>query len=232
MTTHEHHGGLDTGRARLALLVAGGVALSGVAGFVNVVLLTEDRIGVTHVTGTVSRLSADLPRGDAWDALSVLPIIGAFMLGAVVSGAAVGEPGLRLGRTYGVVMLLEAALLAVAAALSATHVGVAAALAAGAAGMQNGMASSYGSLIVRTTHVTGVVTDLGFLVGSYLRTRRVQSWKFLLLSGLLGGFVAGGVLGAWATMRWDGAALYAPAAAMMVMGATYFTIRRARSHRN
>lgn len=65
-----------------------------------------------------------------------------------------------------------------------------------ACGLQNAMATSYSGAVIRTTHLTGVVTDLGIACGHWLRGQPVDRARFRLHAVLLLGFFSGGVLGA------------------------------------
>lgn len=210
-------------------LLLGGLLLASIAGYVNVVVLALGGPPVTHMTGTVSRLSADLGQGKIADALFVLALIASFIAGAGISGFVLGDQTLRLGRRYGVAILIEAALLGAATALLPVSLRPGILLAAGAAGLQNAMASSYRHLILRTTHVTGIATDLGFDIGRRLAGHRVEPWRFVLLAGLLGAFVAGGVLGAIAEHEHGVLALTLPTAVLAAAGFTYFGWRRIAS---
>jgi Protein of unknown function (DUF1275) len=51
-----------------------------------------------------------------------------------------------------------------------------------ACGMQNGMTTRYSGAVVRTTHLTGMFTDMGLLIGHLLRSDRdfQDMWKFSL----------------------------------------------------
>ena len=207
------------------LVLPGGVALATLAGFVNVVSLGVFAVPVSHMTGAVSRLSIDLVTGRSTDVLLVLSIIAGFLAGAIVSGAIIGSGQLRPGRRYGVALLTEASALAGAAALLLTGSRNGVAVAALACGIQNGMASSYYGLIIRTTHVTGIITDLGVLLGQRLRGARIDAWKPTLLVGLLGGFVTGGLLGQLAFARYGPGALIAAAGASAFGGTAYLAWR-------
>jgi len=67
---------------------------------------------------------------------------------------------------YDLCLLCESALLVLA---TLTHdYKIAAYLAAAACGLQNGMATHWGGAVVRTTHVTGLFTDVGLLCGRML----------------------------------------------------------------
>lgn len=212
-------------------LLLGGLLLAGVAGYVNVVVIALGGPPVTHVTGTVSRLSSDLGRANTTDALFVLALLASFVAGAGVSGFVLGNQTLRLGRRYGVAILVEAALLGTATLVIPAALRPGVLFAAGAAGLQNAMASSYRHLILRTTHVTGIATDLGFDIGRRLAGHRVEPWRFVLLAGLLLAFGAGGVLGAVAERAHGSLALALPTAMLAAAGLTYFAWRRVGSPR-
>jgi uncharacterized membrane protein YoaK (UPF0700 family) len=182
---------------------AGAVSLAALAGYVNVVVLGFFQVPVSHMSGAVSRLGMDLAVGNLTDLLVVLSIVGGFLLGAILSGVIIGGRKLVPGRRYGVALLIEGALLALSVLLLAWGSSLGLSLAAMACGVQNAMASSYYGLVIRTTHVTGIVTDIGVMLGHWIRHRRIPWWKLQLLLSILGGFFAGGILGALAH-RWLG----------------------------
>jgi uncharacterized membrane protein YoaK (UPF0700 family) len=205
---------------------AGGTLLSAIAGFINVCLLGFFAVPVSHMTGAVARLSLDLEALDLTDVRLVLSILGGFLMGAILSGLLIGGRKLVPGRRYGFALLLEGAVLCLATYLLVNGNTVGVALAALACGIQNAMASSYNGLILRTTHMTGIVTDVGVMLGHWLRHRRIRLWKLLVLVSLVGGFFLGGLGGALA-FRWVGTvALAAPAAACLLAGAGYLLWRR------
>ena len=207
------------------MVFAGAISLAAVAGYTNVVVLGFFQTPVSHMTGAVSRLSVDLARADRVDLQVVLSIVAGFLLGAVVSGVVIGGRKVRPGRRYGVALVLEGAALGLAATLLSAGSAAGVTLAAMACGIQNAMASSYYGLVIRTTHVTGIVTDIGVMLGHWLRHRRLHSWKLLLLSGILSGFFAGGILGALAAVRLGTRALAPASLACLLAGAGYFAWR-------
>jgi uncharacterized membrane protein YoaK (UPF0700 family) len=90
------------------------------------------------------------------------------------------------------------------------------------------MASTYMGLIVRTTHMTGIATDLGFLLGARLRGQKVEPWRFALFVLLLAGFLVGVVLGAAMAVRFGAGALWPAAGLVAIAGGGYY-LWRARS---
>lgn len=173
-----------------------GALLASVAGFVNVVLLGIYHVPVSHMSGAVSRLAIDITTTNRGDLVGAFSIFAGFLAGAVLSGLIIGSTQVRPGRRYGITMMLEGAIIGAATFLLMAQLSIGIPLAAMACGLQNAMASSYRGLILRTTHVTGIVTDLGALLGNRWRDRSIQGWKFGLLLSLLLGFFIGGLLGA------------------------------------
>lgn len=226
----ENHA-LRSDKVSFGLALLGGTGLAATAGFIDAVVLARAGYAVTHVTGAASNLAADLALNKPTLAGVVLSVIAAFMLGAGIAGLLIAESGLRIGRRYGLAMLLEAALLAAAAVMLEDHTLAGASLAAAAAGLQNGLASTYAGLIVRTTHLTGIATDLGFLAGAWLRTRTVEGWRFLMLAALMAGFLLGAGAGTIAQSEFARHALLIPAGVLAPIGLCYFLWRRV-THRS
>ncbi len=213
------------------IVLVGGVVLAACAGWVNAAAFALGLLALTHLTGSLSRLSADVGRGDAHDASVVLPVVAAFILGAAVSGVIVGRPTLRIGRHYGTALLLEAALLAIAALLLLQERPLGLLFAATAAGLQNALAATAAGTIVRTTHVTGIATDLGFMLGRWLRERHLEPWPFLLLSSLFIAFFVGGTLGVLAADRVGAHAFWAPTIVIAIAGLVATALRGATPRR-
>lgn len=212
-------------RVEFVVVLLGGLGLAANAGFINSVVIALGTLPVTHLTGTVTRLSLDLGQRDRADAVFVGGLAAAFVLGSAVSGLIIGSSTLRLGRRYGVAVMVEAALIAAAAYTIRDSLTLGAMLAAGGAGLQNAMASSYRNLIVRTTHVTGLLTDLGFMAGQLLGGHKIALWRFAMIGSLLIAFVAGGVAGVVGQSQLDSDALWIPAGGLALSGAGYFTWR-------
>ena len=96
----------------------GAVTLACIGGMVNVVgYLGFEHQAVSHLTGTTSLLGAALAQGDWRAVVHLWGVLIAFCTGAMLSGLIVQDATLRLGRRYGVVLALEAALLVAAVPL-------------------------------------------------------------------------------------------------------------------
>jgi uncharacterized membrane protein YoaK (UPF0700 family) len=173
----------------------GAWALAFVAGFINVVgLLGFEHQPVTHLTGTTSMLAVALAALDKTRTLHFAAIIGSFVAGTVLGGVLIQDSTLQLGRRYGVALFLESILLCVAVPLLKSNSLLGIYSAACACGLQNAMVSTYSGAVVRTTHLSGMFTDLGIFLGHSLRGLSVDRQRlrlcFLIISGFLGGGVA------------------------------------------
>lgn len=210
----------------------GAGALASVAGMVNVVgFLGFEHQAVTHLTGTTSLLGAAITHGDERAVWHLLGLVAAFMIGAALSGVIVQDSALRLGRRYGVTLALESLLLFAAIPLFKQQQIFGALLAAMACGLQNAMATTYSGAVVRTTHLSGMFTDLGIGLGHALRGMPLPKRRLMLSALIIAGFLAGGVAGAWLFRRLGYDALLVPATLTGLVGFGYAGYRQWRSMR-
>jgi len=213
--------------SRLATWVwVGAAALACVAGMVNVVgYLGFEHQAITHLTGTTSLLGAALAQGNLLSILQLAGMLLAFVLGAVLSGLLIKDSVLQLGRRYGVALAFEAALLALSVPLFEQGYFLGPLLAAVAIGLQNAMATTYSGAIIRTSHVSGMFTDLGISLGHALRGLPVDHRRLSLCLVIITAFLAGGVIGALLYGHWQYKALYLPAVLTGTTGIIYGVYR-------
>jgi uncharacterized membrane protein YoaK (UPF0700 family) len=202
---------------------AGTWVLAWIAGMVNVTgLMGFGHQAMTHLTGTTTMLSEALAEGAAGPAWHYAAAIGAFVAGCILSGLIVQDSTLHLGRRYGVALLLESALLWLAIPLM--HRGHAAGIycASCACGLQNAMVSTYSGAVVRTTHISGMLTDLGTFLG---HRRRLK-----LCLTVISGFLCGGLAGALAFQWLSYTALAFPAGLTLAAAVGYagYLLKRRR----
>ncbi|RYD34296.1 MAG: DUF1275 domain-containing protein [Verrucomicrobiaceae bacterium] len=175
----------------------GAWVLAFIAGIVNAVcLIGAGHRSVTHLTGTTTMLSITLSLPDFEGAGHFVLLLGSFIAGTALSGLIIEDTALKLGRRYPVALLLESGLLCGAAALLKSQNTLGYSLAACACGLQNAMATTYSGTVVRTTHVSGMFTDLGISLGHALRRHPVDCRRVRLSVIVITGFFCGGVAGA------------------------------------
>lgn len=187
-----------------------GLALAFVAGAVNAVGFLAVGQYTSHVTGLVSSMANNLVLGRDGLALAALAAAGAFMLGAASTALMVNfGRRRRLYSEYALPLLVEALLLgfgvwgASLPAGSTEAIAPAVALLCYVMGLQNALVTKLSRAEIRTTHMTGIVTDIGIELGKLLywnadpgQAPVKANWRRLrVLAALLACFVAGGVAG-------------------------------------
>lgn len=200
-------------------LLPGAMALASTAGFINSVALGFFHTPVSHMTGAVSHFGMDSADGRWLDSFATATIILGFLTGAALNGVIVGAWKLIPGRSYGVALIVEGVLLGVATALLMSRHRMALPAISMACGLQNAMSSSYCGLMIRTTHVTGIVTDIGVMLGHWLRHRQIEVWKVRFLTMIATSFGAGCWIGQLADVRIGPVCLAFPALGCVVAGA-------------
>lgn len=204
----------------------GAAVLSLSAGLINAVAFSGfSHNAVTHVTGTVTKGAMALASGDFTAYFLSTGLIMAFGAGAVISGIIIGNEHLRLGRRYGLALILESGLLALSYYLFTRGIREGELFASAACGLQNAMVATYSGNAIRTTHMTGVVSDLGSLVGNFLARRKVDARQFLLLSTVFIHFYLGGCIGTYLFRTFQFGAILAPTALTLLTGIAYFVYR-------
>jgi len=171
-------GDVRTRRANLQL----GLLLAGVAGAINAGGFLAIQRYTSHMTGIVSGAVDDLALGHAGLALAGVLLVMVFISGAITTTVLVHWARRRgLHSQFALCLLLEAALLLVFGLLganlaktSALLVPATAALLCFIMGLQNAMVTKISQAEVRTTHMTGVVTDLGIELGKLLYWNRLR----------------------------------------------------------
>jgi uncharacterized membrane protein YoaK (UPF0700 family) len=148
----------------------GAWVLAFIAGMINVAgLLGFEHQAVTHLTGTTSMLGAAIAEFDLPGALHLVAVIASFVAGTFMSGVLVQDSTLQLGRRYGIALLIESLLLCAAIPFLRHQSAVGVYIASFACGLQNAMVSTYSGSVVRTTHLSGMFTDLGIYLGHLVR---------------------------------------------------------------
>lgn len=225
-----------TQQARLA------ITLAWVAGYTNILSLLTCATATSHVTGTVSQWGRDIVEGRWGVTLFTSFLLATFLAGAMLS-AFCTETGRRRGweSIYVFPMAVQAVLLAAFAIGVELHdsrqiesgpmLYSMAGLASLAMGLQNATITRISGGVVRTTHMTGVFTDLGlegvqFLywlrdrgrdspplpTRTLLHSVRVHptARRLALLGSVVGSFALGAGLGAAAFGMFPSLAMFPP----------------------
>lgn len=206
LTTHQRTGASNRALGYLMAFNAGAI---NAGGFLVLHLYTS------HMTGFLSMLADHLVLGNTAMVLAALGALLSFMCGAMVSAMLVNRAHqLHLRSIYALPLLLESGLMLVFGLLGTVTlmwhtpftVPLTVLLVAFTMGVQNATLTKMSNATIRTTHMTGVLTDLGIELSKVLFWNRVGredpryvqvNWgRVRLFSGLLCMFVVGGIAGA------------------------------------
>ena len=190
---------------QLASLLAFTAGVVDVSGFLALGQYTS------HMSGLVAGMAADLHSRGIAAMLHPAIALGCFVAGAASCAVMVNWERRRDRESlFAVPVLLEALLLA-SLALPAVHhsIWLALSVLSFSMGLQNAIITKISEAEIRTTHVTGMLTDIGIELGKALyfnrnRTQprvRADSPRLRLLSLLVVLFFSGGALGAFAYPR-------------------------------
>lgn len=150
--------------------------LTATAGFMNAVAIILFSVTNSHHTGNLTNSMILLLQGDFRRLLRLLLLLFAFLGGTILSGYLFPEQVFKLKRRYGYIQIGSGIAIAIGNAvitntwwymLGTTFI----------LGLQNGMFVYYKGIIVRTTHMSGNLTDAGLAIGRSLAGRTSELWK-------------------------------------------------------
>src|SRR6202000_2242184 len=98
-----------------------------------------------------------------------------------------------------------------------------------ACGLQNAMASNFSGSALRTTHVSGMFTDLGLSLGHWIRRVPVDFVRVRICASTITGFAMGGIASALLLPKIGTDTLYIPAAIALALAIAYQTRLRTRA---
>jgi uncharacterized membrane protein YoaK (UPF0700 family) len=220
--------------------------LAFVGGYVNSAGFVLIGTFTSHVTGNVGRFSNDLAVGQLGAALTAFTMVAAFVIGAFVASLIVETTFFgRTSTAYAVALGSEATLLA-AFWLASTLTPSAhprlrdmeAAILCCAMGMQNSLVTRLSGAVIRTTHLTGVLTDIGIEAARWFRwwhrtmsnalrvklgrgrnpAEKPAQVKVSLLLTIAGAFTVGAMAGSVGSVLVGRVAILFPAVAVLACG--------------
>ena len=190
-----------------------GFVLAAVAGAINAGGFLAVQQYTSHVTGMMSAIADNLVLGQPQVVVTGLVGVLAFLCGAICCAMLVNYARRhQLASEYALPLLLEALLILCFGLLGARLARIEGLLVPATVvllcfimGLQNAVATKVSNAVIRTTHMTGIVTDLGIELGKLAYWNRDPNPAFhvradrdrlTMLAGLLGCFLVGGISGA------------------------------------
>ena len=195
------------------------------AGMINVLgLVTVLHQAVSHMTGNVSIFAMALIEWKPDVLLYLALVVLSYILGSMYSGLILGNSHFKFGRLYGLPMSLVAFFILLSWVFIPYFPRYGLLWACAAMGLQNAMISHYKGTIIRTTHLSGVLTDLGLALGYKLRGLSVSNRRVLLHLLILAGFFIGGIIAAIAAPVLQFNAFLIPAILSISLSLIYWII--------
>ena len=213
-----------------------GVSLAFIAGAINAAGFLAFAFYTSHMTGLVSSIADNLVLSQlSLVAASVVAVI-AFIVGAMSSTMMINWARRnQMHSEYALSLLLEAILLLLFSVVSQrlktqliAYLPLSALMLCFIMGLQNAVATKLSSARIRTTHVTGIITDIGIELGRLLywnRSADKNAHHFVAADRnnlsihlkILSAFLGGGILGAYAFKHIGYEAVYALSLWLLVL---------------
>ena len=212
-----------------------GAILAFVAGAVNAGGFLAVGRYTSHVTGIVSAVADELVLGHFAPVLAGVSMLGCFLLGAMLTTVLInGARRHDLHGEYAWPLVVEASLLLLFGSMGASlerlqewSVPATVALLCFVMGLQNAVITKLSQAEIRTTHMTGIVTDLGIELGRLVYRNgdahrnahhfvQADRDKLAVHATILGLFLAGGIAGAF-SFRAFGFAATIPIAVLLLL---------------
>ncbi|MDM1292750.1 DUF1275 domain-containing protein [Sphingobacterium sp. N143] len=201
------------------------------AGMVNVASVIVFFSFTSNVTGYYAVFAQEMAKGNWYQGAVVLFWILLFLIGSMLSNLIIihGKGRLSSYLTHSIPLILEIiSILFVGIyldffyedSLKETEVLVGALLFA--MGLQNGLTASISNSVVKTTHLTGLTTDLAILISMFTkesnRTNRLLVDKFHLLLSIVIAYVLGGLLSGISFAILSNKTFYVVCAVLLIIG--------------
>lgn len=190
--------------------------LSFQSGWINIGGFLACHRFVTHTTGFATQFGADISQMKWLDALGMLLIPVFFLFGSMFSAFYIDREVMMSRRArYHIVFFFISVLLFLVTSLGSAglfgdfgtdfHFGsdiLLIAFLCFSAGLQNAAVSRASNNVVRTTHLTGLTTDLGIgLVRRFFLMQKNETPMNTIRGLLIGSFILGSTLGGYAFLR-------------------------------
>lgn len=201
---------------------------------------------VSHVTGFATHFGTDLIEGNFESAFGMLTVPVFFLIGSMISALFIDRRTTRRKRPQYTQVIFLVGLIMITVAVMGwmnqfgtfgtahdirDHFNLLALLCL-ACGMQNAAVSTASGAIIRTTHLTGLTTDLGIGVIRSLskhmpeEAHNMEVRKMTIRIGLIGSFTLGSAAGAFVFLRYQYLGFLAPGFISMFLTALAIIYRK------
>lgn len=172
--------------------------LTALAGLINALSIRLFSMTVSHMTGVVTNAVVSTLERDFSNVGWLCSVVGSFFLGVIVSAYITGERTFYIKPVYGYIVIAIGILLFAGIHFLDINGRMIIRFFAFLMGAQNGMIVSFKGVLVRMTHMTGYITDLGVYIGYKIRGEHKEDhWTGLVPFCGIAMFIVGGAIGLW-----------------------------------
>lgn len=157
--------------------------LTFVSGYANILSIFTVGMPTTHITGSLTNISYSLFELNFKKAGMLLLIVLLFLIGGIISGYIFSNRQFGKGKSYGVLLITVGIILIICEVICGyllnipfsryIMVGIVAVV----SGTQNGLNIMYNGMVIRTTHMTGYLSDIGKIIGSKISKKQIDKHK-------------------------------------------------------
>lgn len=184
-----------------------GRILAVIAGFINAGGFFIVQQYTSHMTGIASLAADNVALGNYYEAFLMLFYVGCFVGGATATTViTLTSKKYMLHSQYAISLVFEALILLFLLALNLSEAGVhflvveTIAMLCFLMGLQNALITKISLASIRTTHITGMSTDLGMEIGRIIfleQNKEVNKQRAFLHFSMIFLFICGGIAGAF-----------------------------------
>lgn len=200
--------------------------LSFTGGYINVFGILTVALPLSHFSGGVAKLSIEAANGFliSENLAKLLTAIFCFLIGNIFSGIVVGERNFSFRKRYGLIFIGMGLII-----LYFNHlflrIKYLTFLLSIFVGVQNGLFITYRGILVRTSHITGTLSDLGVYIGYIIRGKKVEAWRMFYYINSLMFFFLGGVMSAIAERIFKEKTILIISVLYIIIGLIYLRLR-------
>lgn len=199
--------------------------LSFIGGYVDVYGFMTVAFPLTHFTGSVSKVAMDgIHIQFDKDFYQLIVCMSFFILGNIFAGYTIGERQFNFKKRYGLIFIGLGIFLTLTFLIFQENI-LFIYLLSIAVGIQNGLFITYKGILVRTSHITGTISDFGVYIGYVLRGKIFDRWKIFYYFINLISFFAGGVISKLMFGVYDKKAVYLITFGYIFIGSIYLFSR-------
>lgn len=193
--------------------------LSFASGYANVAAMTRFNQPVSHMTGTVSSLALAIFEREAFLVERLLSLLMCFLAGAIFAGILFHKRKIEPKKRYGALLFIGGVIIFVLKNSEVLFYVLGFFM-----GLQNAMLLDYRGHLIRSTHITGYLSDIGFEMGSFLVGEPRHAWKIVFYTLSIFLFVLGGLFSVYFYSQGNQVELLS--GIYILLGSSYFYLRR------